>query len=506
MNREIEKGDTYAYTEPMTIDFFGAYWFSNLVGIMLLGDWGSTVKDCLARLAESVNIEKDWERECLGSFFVKPNYPGRSSHICNGTFLVTDGARNRGVGRLMGEGYLEWAPKLGYSYSVFNLVYETNVASCRIWDALGFKRVGRIKGCGHLKSHDEPIDAIIYGRELSTNSPDDFLAEERFDRIKYYLKHQKYPDGIGRAEKSRLRSAATHYKIVAEEGGTQEEKLFLRDKEVIADPQKQYEITRETHRRQHEGINKTTAKVNEKYHWLRIKETATLVIKNCPECNEPIKRSAGAPNVSSATIPEAIAVRQTRNDEPPVMQQTNNDLQMMMSNMTDITNSQYTNDMASLTQNNEMMAHMATPVTLSAQSSLGLDQQTSLGQLGHQDQFGQQNQLDQQRQSIGIPDLLSQQNQFGQAGQYSQQGESQIQQQQNQQSLIMPGTELPQLMGSMGYDMPVDPQIMAQLQSYEPFLQQTSVDSQMQNTNTGDSADLLGDFKYSMDSNLGGGS
>ena len=53
-----------------------------------------------------------WEEVCLGSFYVKPNYPGRSSHVCNGGFLVTEAARNRGVGRLMGEGYLEWAPKL----------------------------------------------------------------------------------------------------------------------------------------------------------------------------------------------------------------------------------------------------------------------------------------------------------------------------------------------------------------------------------------------------------
>lgn len=53
-----------------------------------------------------------WGRRCLGTFYVKPNYPGRSSHICNGGFIVTDAARNRGVGRLMGEGYLEWAPKL----------------------------------------------------------------------------------------------------------------------------------------------------------------------------------------------------------------------------------------------------------------------------------------------------------------------------------------------------------------------------------------------------------
>lgn len=33
----------------------------------------------------------------------------------------------------------------GYTYSVFNLVYETNVASCRIWDSLGFERISTLR-------------------------------------------------------------------------------------------------------------------------------------------------------------------------------------------------------------------------------------------------------------------------------------------------------------------------------------------------------------------------
>ncbi|KAL8698583.1 MAG: hypothetical protein Q9224_001788, partial [Gallowayella concinna] len=252
---------------------------------MILGDVQS--------IEEVVNLENrgiDWGEVCLGSFYVKPNYPGRSSHICNGGFLVTEAARNRGVGRLMGEGYLEWAPKLGYTYSVFNLVYETNVASCRIWDALGFKRIGRIKGCGNLQSYpDELVDAIIYGRDLGPEG-EDFVSEERFDKIRFYLKHGKYPNGADRAEKSRLRSAATHYKLLpAEDGSDSGERLMLKDKEVVSDPQRQYEIARQVHASQHGGINKTTATIAEKYHWVRIKETVSLVIKNCPDCKESMR-------------------------------------------------------------------------------------------------------------------------------------------------------------------------------------------------------------------------
>ncbi|KAH4933602.1 hypothetical protein HBI79_091460 [Parastagonospora nodorum] len=279
LGREIEKGDTYPMVEPLLLENFGPYWFGVFGAIMLLGE----IQDG-RELHDMAQRGCDWERECLGSFYIKPNYPGRSSHVCNGGFLVTDASRNRGVGRLMGETYLDWAPKLGYTYSVFNLVYETNVASCRIWDALGFKRIGRVKGCGNLKSYPgELVDAIIYGRDLGQE--DDFVSEERFDKIRFYLKNGKYPNGADRAEKSRLRSAATHYKLTPGKDD-EPEKLWLKGKEVIADPQKQYEIARDLHHKSHGGINKTTAAIAELYHWVRIKETVSQVIRNCPECSE----------------------------------------------------------------------------------------------------------------------------------------------------------------------------------------------------------------------------
>jgi GNAT superfamily N-acetyltransferase len=283
LNKEIEMGDTYPMIDPMPVDKFASYWFQNFGAIMLLGNIESP---------DEVAESKDWARECLGSFYIKPNYPGRSSHVCNGGFLVTDAARNRGVGRLMGESYLEWAPRLGYTYSVFNLVFETNVVSCRIWDALGFKRIGRVKGAGNLKSYPgQLIDAIVYGRDLGPEG-EDFVSEERFDKIKFYLKYGKYPAGADRAEKSRLRSAATHYKLIPES-----DKLMLKDKEVISDPQRQYEIARSIHVLQHGGINKTTATIAERYHWVRIKETVSLVIRNCAQCKElgktPIVRADG---------------------------------------------------------------------------------------------------------------------------------------------------------------------------------------------------------------------
>jgi hypothetical protein len=106
-SREIEKGDTYPMVDPMPLPVFGAYWFQNFGAIMVTGE----VENALDLMQMEQN-GVDWAKQCLGSFYIKPNYPGRSSHVCNGGFLVTDAARNKGVGRLMGEVYLDWAPKL----------------------------------------------------------------------------------------------------------------------------------------------------------------------------------------------------------------------------------------------------------------------------------------------------------------------------------------------------------------------------------------------------------
>ena len=121
------------------------------------------------------------------------------------------------------------------------------------------------------------------------------MSEERFDKIRFYLKHGKYPNGADRAEKSRLRSAATHYKLLPAENveGEGGERLMLKDKEVVADPQRQYEIARVVHVNGHGGINKTTATIAEKFHWVRIKETVSLVIKNCADCKDAAKIFVG---------------------------------------------------------------------------------------------------------------------------------------------------------------------------------------------------------------------
>ena len=43
----------------------------------------------------------------VGSFYVKPNYPDRCAHICNGGFLVNKHYRGRGIGKFLGEALID---------------------------------------------------------------------------------------------------------------------------------------------------------------------------------------------------------------------------------------------------------------------------------------------------------------------------------------------------------------------------------------------------------------
>lgn len=91
---------------------------------------------------------------------------------------------------------------------------------------------------------------------------------------------------------------------------------MLKDKEVVSDPQHQYEIARQIHLQQHGGINKTTATIALKYHWVRIKETVSMVIKNCPQCKEAPK---APPLITDNGLKREKAPNPTTREEPVEM-------------------------------------------------------------------------------------------------------------------------------------------------------------------------------------------
>lgn len=78
------------------------------------------------RQAGSTAVAEEDKRDAgvkvWGAFYIKPNFPGRCSHVCNGGFITDPRMRRRGVARLMGHAFLRFAKDLGYRASYFNLV------------------------------------------------------------------------------------------------------------------------------------------------------------------------------------------------------------------------------------------------------------------------------------------------------------------------------------------------------------------------------------------------
>ena len=104
--------------------------------------------------------------EVLGCFYVKPNYPGRCSHICNGGFITAPSARRRGVAKLMGQVFLRTAKDLGYKSAYFNLVFQSNQASVALWESLGFQRVAVLENAADLEGVEGLDTAYGYRFDL----------------------------------------------------------------------------------------------------------------------------------------------------------------------------------------------------------------------------------------------------------------------------------------------------------------------------------------------------
>ncbi len=148
-NRVIIEGKFYPQKQPLTEAEFRSYWLS--------GD-----SFVVRSVHESLQFQS---QEILAAFYIKPNFPDRCSHICNAGFIVQATMRGQGIGRIMGETMLSIAASLGYKAVMFNLVFETNIPSIRLWESLGFQTIGRIPAAVEIDKNSY-IDALIMYRQL----------------------------------------------------------------------------------------------------------------------------------------------------------------------------------------------------------------------------------------------------------------------------------------------------------------------------------------------------
>ena len=159
MNKEIESGLSWPFEQQFQ-DFssFSRYFLSHSAFVVRVKNYKE----------KSEGFQSLVPHGLAGCFYVKPNFPGRCSHVCNGGFIVRKEVRGNGVGQRMGRAFLPLARDLGYLASFFNLVFVSNGVSDRMWQKLGYTMVGVVPKVARLKGMQELVDAKQYYYDLTT--------------------------------------------------------------------------------------------------------------------------------------------------------------------------------------------------------------------------------------------------------------------------------------------------------------------------------------------------
>jgi ribosomal protein S18 acetylase RimI-like enzyme len=118
----VQNGDTYVYSPDTTEEEALKIW-------------------CNPAVTTYVAI---LDSKVVGTYVMRPNYPGLGSHIVNCGYMVHPSSRVRGIGRAMAQHSFDIARSLGYIAMQYNFVVSSNVNAVHLWKALGFNIIGTV--------------------------------------------------------------------------------------------------------------------------------------------------------------------------------------------------------------------------------------------------------------------------------------------------------------------------------------------------------------------------
>jgi L-amino acid N-acyltransferase YncA len=101
----------------------------------------------------------------VGTYYVRPNQPGRGDHVANAGYIVAAHARGKGIASALCAHSLDTARKLGFRAMQFNFVVSTNTAALRVWEKHGFALVGRVPD-GFRHDALGYVDVLVLHRDL----------------------------------------------------------------------------------------------------------------------------------------------------------------------------------------------------------------------------------------------------------------------------------------------------------------------------------------------------
>ena len=157
--RKASKSD-FEFIHPLLIEVFSkgdSYVFSNdIPKTEIYNIWMKNTQ----RVYVAVVDEK-----IQGTYYIKPNQPGRGAHVCNAGYIVSSEARGKGIGKLMCLHSIIESKKLGYSAMQYNLVVSTNVGAIKVWKDFGFEIVGTLPNAFNHKELGY-VDAFVMFKKL----------------------------------------------------------------------------------------------------------------------------------------------------------------------------------------------------------------------------------------------------------------------------------------------------------------------------------------------------
>lgn len=101
----------------------------------------------------------------VGLYILHPNNVGRCGHICNTSYAVKKEYRGQGIGKKLVVHSMDKAKELGFKILQFNAVVKSNVYALRLYEKLGFIKLGTIPG-GFLMKDGTYEDIIPHYRIL----------------------------------------------------------------------------------------------------------------------------------------------------------------------------------------------------------------------------------------------------------------------------------------------------------------------------------------------------
>lgn len=108
------------------------------------------------------------EGEVSGLYILHPNNVGRCAHVANASYAVDAGARGKGIGRALVSDSLASLSACGFTGLQFNAVVASNVGAIRLYEDLGFTRVGTIPG-GYFNGQGVYEDMFIFYHAAPTD-------------------------------------------------------------------------------------------------------------------------------------------------------------------------------------------------------------------------------------------------------------------------------------------------------------------------------------------------